>query len=187
MEQATPEARQSAQDRLLAAAAMLFYRDGIAAIVRKAGVARKSLYNNFASKSDLVAAYLRLRHAEWLALHRDRAAGATGPAAQVLAVFDACPDHARRKDERGFRGCRLLNAAGEFPEGDAGRAAVRAHKEEVEAIIARHTAGLMPGDPARAAHPALLLEGATVRAGLEGRGDCLAQARDFAAAMLAAP
>ena len=49
--------------RLLDAAARLFYADGIAAtginaITAEAGVARMSLYNNFASKEELMLAYL---------------------------------------------------------------------------------------------------------------------------------
>ena len=74
MDPITPS-KETAHERLLNAAAVLFYNDGIAAtgidaIVRKAGVAKKSLYNNFASKSDLVAQYLQVRHEEWLALYQ---------------------------------------------------------------------------------------------------------------------
>ncbi|MEQ7735825.1 helix-turn-helix domain-containing protein, partial [Escherichia coli] len=56
---------------LLSAAARLFYANGVAAtgidtITSEAGVAKKSLYNNFSSKAELVAAYLEARHEEWL-------------------------------------------------------------------------------------------------------------------------
>ena len=192
---AIPNRKESAHDRLLSAAAILFYNDGIAAtgidaIVRKAGVAKKSLYNNFASKAELVAEYLQIRHAEWLSLHEARVQRARGPAERVLSVFDAYADHAEQAHERGFRGCGLLNAAAEFPAGDAGRKAVRAHKEEVEAILNRHLAELMPGDAPRAGRLArqlaFLLEGAIVRAGLEGSSACVIQARRMAAAMLRA-
>lgn len=49
------------RERLLAAAAV-FYERGIAAtgidsITKRAGVAKQSLYNHFASKAELVAAY----------------------------------------------------------------------------------------------------------------------------------
>ncbi|MEX6113796.1 TetR/AcrR family transcriptional regulator [Providencia stuartii] len=55
-------------------AGILFYNEGIAAtgidtIAKKAGVAKKSLYNNFSSKAELVTTYIRLRHEEWLALY----------------------------------------------------------------------------------------------------------------------
>ncbi|MBE3638518.1 TetR/AcrR family transcriptional regulator [Mangrovicoccus algicola] len=166
-----------ARDRLLAAAAELFYAHGIAAtgidtITRRAGVAKKSLYNNFASKSDLVAAYVAARHGEWLGLHAARAAEAVTPRARILAVFDAYRDHAEMAYAHGFRGCGLLNAAAELPVGAPGRAAVRAHKAEVEALLAAEFARLLPDDPGRAAALAgqslMLLEGAITLAGLEG-------------------
>lgn len=185
----------SARDRLLDAAAKLFYNDGIAAtgidaIVRKAGVAKKSLYNNFASKADLVAAYLQVRHAEWLALYDRRLAQAATPVERALAVFDAYTDHAEHTYERGFRGCGLLNAAAELQAGDGGRAAVRQHKEAVEALLLAQVTALLPEQPAQAAqvarHLAFLLEGAMARAGLEGRSDCMCQARPIAQALLEA-
>lgn len=183
-----------ARDRLLAAAAARFYADGIAGtgidtITADAGVAKMSLYNNFASKADLVTAYLGARHAEWLDLYRERLAAAGGdPRARVLAVVDAYADHAHLGDVR-FRGCGLLNAAAELPAGDPGRAVVRAHKEEVEAIVAGHLRDLLPDDPARAArlaeHVAFLLEGAMVRAGLEGDDHRLRRVRALVADLLA--
>ncbi|WP_434058812.1 TetR/AcrR family transcriptional regulator, partial [Escherichia coli] len=63
--------RRPARELLLSAAARLFYANGVAAtgidtITSEAGVAKKSLYNNFSSKAELVAAYLEARHEEWL-------------------------------------------------------------------------------------------------------------------------
>ena len=182
-----------ARERLLAAAARRFYADGLAAtgidtITSEAGVAKMSLYNNFSSKADLVHAYLEDRHEEWLGLYRRRLAAAAGPRERVLAVFDAYADHAELPAEHGFRGCGLLNAAAELPAGDAGRAVVRRHKEEVEDLLAGHLVELLPGSPARArataGHLAFVLEGAMVRAGLEGDAARLAQARSIAAGLL---
>lgn len=189
------EDRISARDRLLQAAAVLFYSDGIAgtgidAIVQKAGVAKKSLYNNFTSKAELVAAYLQIRHAEWLSLYDARVQLAQSPAERVLAVFDAYADHAEHAYERGFRGCGLLNAAAELQVGDAGRHAVRTHKEEVESILTRHLAELTPENTQKveqlARHLSFLLEGSMARAGLEGKSACITQARTMAASMLQA-
>ncbi|MDO5706086.1 MAG: TetR/AcrR family transcriptional regulator [Paracoccus sp. (in: a-proteobacteria)] len=187
---ASPE---SARDRLLTAAAALFYNDGINAtgtdaIIRRAGVARQSLYNNFGTKAGLVAAYLTARHQEWLALYQARLAGAVTPQDRVLAVFDAYQDHAEQDYERGFRGCGLLNAAAELGADHPGRAAVRRHKEQVESLIRDPLAELTGADRAAelARHLAFLLEGAITRAGLERRGDCVVQARAMAAAMIGA-
>ncbi|MEV7573622.1 TetR/AcrR family transcriptional regulator [Arthrobacter nitrophenolicus] len=186
--------RRPARQLLLDAAARLFYANGVAGtgidtITSEAGVAKKSLYNNFASKADLVAAYLEARHAEWLELYRSRLETAGNAGGRVLAVFDAYLDHANAAYEHGFRGCGLLNAAAELPAGDAGREAVRRHKEQVEELLAAHALELLPGQKARAAelarHLSFLLEGAMARAGLEGGDARLRDARLIAARMLA--
>ncbi|WP_274910774.1 TetR/AcrR family transcriptional regulator [Streptomyces sp. WZ-12] len=185
--------RGAARERLLAAAARRFYADGVSAtgidtITAEAGVAKMSLYNNFSSKADLVWAYLDERHEEWLGLYRRRLAQASDPRGRVLAVFDAYADHAAFAYEHGFRGCGLLNAAAELPAGDAGRALVRQHKEDVESLLAGHVEELLPGRRAEAhkvaEHLAFLLEGAMARAGLEGAGTRLEHARTMAADLL---
>src|SRR5690349_23596179 len=114
--------RSSAKERLLTAAAELFYNEGVGvtgidAITARAGVAKMSLYNNFSSKAELVKAYVEARHAEWLALYRQRIDGTTTPLERILAVFDSYEDHAAFAYQRGFRGCGLLNAAAELAAG----------------------------------------------------------------------
>ncbi|EFL24893.1 TetR family transcriptional regulator [Streptomyces himastatinicus ATCC 53653] len=192
-EETRPVRRPAARERLLAAAARRFYADGVAAtgidtITTEAGVAKKSLYNNFSSKADLVRAYLEARHEEWRCLYRARLEQAQDPRGGVLAVFDAYADHAAFAYERGFRGCGLLNAAAELPTGDEGRAVVRRHKEEVEALLTGHLEELLPERPDRARttaeHLAFLLEGAMARAGLEGEDTRLRHARAMAADLL---
>lgn len=181
--------RGSARGLILDAAARGFYADGVAAtgidtITAEAGVAKMSLYNNFGSKADLIAAYLQARHEEWLGLYQRRLATARGPREAVLAVFAAYADHAELAYEHGFRGCGLLNAAAELPTGHEGRAVVRRHKEEVESLLVAHLGEVLPGEEERAAslaeHLAFLLEGAIVRAGLEGDGARMRRARDLA-------
>jgi AcrR family transcriptional regulator len=191
---AAPAGRRGrARQQLLEAAARRFYADGVAAtgidtITAEAGVAKMSLYNNFASKADLVRAYLEARHEEWLGLYRRRLERAHGPREGVLAVFDAYADHAEQAYEHGFRGCGLLNAAAELPAGDPGRAVVRAHKEEVEDLMAGHLNELLRSRPAEAGalaeHLSFLLEGAVARAGLEGDSTRLHHARQLASALL---
>src|SRR5690349_24726587 len=88
-----------ARKRILEAASRRFYVEGIAAtgigaVTADAGVAKMSLYNNFASKSALVTASLEARHAEWIALYARRATRAADPITRVLAVFDAYADQA---------------------------------------------------------------------------------------------
>ncbi|MDQ1053555.1 AcrR family transcriptional regulator [Arthrobacter sp. SORGH_AS 212] len=199
----TLPARTPARQLLLEAAARLFYAQGVGAtgidtITTEAGVAKKSLYNNFASKAELVAAYLEARHEEWLDLYRARVAIAATPGERVLAVFDAYLDHANFSYEHGFRGCGLLNAAAELPVGHPGRLAVRQHKQEVEHLLATHLADLLAGLPGTAGSPdaaeraaglaqhlSFLLEGAMARAGLEGDDANLRDAKRIAQQILA--
>lgn len=181
--------RGSARQRLLAAAAECFYAHGvngtgIDTITAAAGVAKMSLYNNFASKDDLVLAYLQARHEEWLGLYRRRLAAATDARGRIAAVFDAYIDHAESAYTHGFRGCGLLNAAAELPAGARGRRVVRQHKEDVAALLASHVSELggLPADrvASLADQLAFLLEGAMVRAGLAGDSQLLHHARDLA-------
>jgi AcrR family transcriptional regulator len=191
---APKERRRPARDKLLEAASKRFYAHGLAAtgidaVTADAGVARKSLYNNFSSKSELVVAYLHARHEEWLGLYRSRLAEAAGPLDRLLAVFDAYTDHALFEYETGFRGCGLLNAAAELPIGDPGREIVRTHKEEVQSLLERHLNELAPGqtkaNATMAEQLAFLLEGAMARAGLEGSDRCLRDARQMALSLVA--
>lgn len=182
-------ARGSARARLLAAAAECFYDHGvngtgIDTITAAAGVAKMSLYNNFAGKDDLLLAYLQARHEEWLGLYRRRLADATDARGRVAAVVDAYADHAELAYRNGFRGCGLLNAAAELPAGAPGRQLVRRHKEDVEGLLATHLAALETLPPERVADLAeelsFLLEGAMARAGLEGDSRRLHRARELA-------
>jgi AcrR family transcriptional regulator len=187
--QAVTGSRSSARQRLLAAAAECFYAygvngTGIDTITATAGVAKMSLYNNFASKDDLVQASLQARHEEWLELCRRRLATATDARGRIGAVFDAYIDHAESAYAHGFRGCGLLNAAAELPAGAPGRQVVRQHKEEVAELLAAQVSELTGWPAARVAsladQLAFLLEGAMVRAGLEGNSRLLHHARDLA-------
>ncbi|WP_043971614.1 MULTISPECIES: TetR/AcrR family transcriptional regulator [Acinetobacter] len=170
---------KSAKQKILDAAATLFYNDGISntginSITEKANVAKMSLYNNFATKSDLITCYIEARHQEWLDLYEKRKVQIQTPIEGILAVFDAYQDHAEFAYEKGFRGCGLLNAAAEFPAHSPERLAVKQHKDEIEAILAGHLQQLSI-TPQRVKELALLLsfilEGSIARAGLESASD----------------
>lgn len=185
--------RTPAKERLLNAAAELFYREGVGAtgidaITAHAGVAKMSLYNNFSSKADLVHAYMERRLAEWRDAYRERLKQATTPQKRILAIFDSYVDHAALAYEWGFRGCGLLNAAAELPVGDPGRATVALQKEEVERLFKEHLLALQPAGGASidetAQHLSFLLEGAMSRAGLEGHDARLKTARKIAVSIL---
>lgn len=179
----------AARDQLLEAAAQLFYTRGISAtgidtITAEAGVAKMSLYNNFASKDELVQAYLEQREQEWMRLYEDRVRHAETPVQRVLAVFEAYLDHAETAYEHGFRGCGLLNAAAELPGDAPGRRIVRKHKERVEALMREHLQEVTTDVEVWAEHLSFLLEGAVSRAGLEANPNRLLHARQLASKLL---
>jgi len=81
---------------------------GINTVTAKADVARMTLYNNFASKDDLILAVFE-KEAE---LRREAIqatqASLDGPVERVLALFVVALDLAAQK---GFRGCAFINLA----------------------------------------------------------------------------
>ncbi|TPP11219.1 TetR/AcrR family transcriptional regulator [Rhizobium glycinendophyticum] len=186
-------ARESVRTRLLTAAAELFYAQGVGAtgidtITARAGVAKMSLYNNFASKADLVQAYLQNRLDEWQQQLTEALASASTPEERVLAVFDSYVGYAGLAYEWGFRGCGLLNAAAELSVGDPARAIVAFQKRKVERLFSEALEELAPQNPERvedaAAHLSFVLEGAMARAGLDGDDTCLKTARRIAVSLL---
>lgn len=151
--------RSSADTRehVLGVAHELFYWHGIRAtgvdrVAARAGVAPTTLYRLFASKDDLITAYLgradRL-YREWF----DAAAvGGADPRAQVLAVFDAL---AEQVQPGRCRGCPFLMALAEFPDPahPAHRAAVTMKR------WVRDRLGQLAGSELLADQLSLLMEG----------------------------
>jgi len=108
-----------ARDKIFEVAADLFYREGIRAvgvetIVKRAGVTKISLYRSFASKDDLVVAYLNDRSAEFLR-HWDEAFDRYrgDPHAQLRAIMTYISE---RTTQEGYRGCPFINFCAEFPD-----------------------------------------------------------------------
>jgi AcrR family transcriptional regulator len=111
----TPD-KASARDRLLAAAAELFYEEGINTVgidrvIEHAGVAKASLYNTFGSKDELIRAYLAARHEARKERIEQRLAGIASAREKILAVFDDQREVAMKK---GFRGCAFIRASAEL-------------------------------------------------------------------------
>jgi AcrR family transcriptional regulator len=145
--------RGSARERLLAAAAELTYAHGIAAtgvdaIAREAGVTKRTLYQHFGSKADLVAASLTWRDGPYIdSLRRAARAGAerdgTPP---IVALFDVVH---QVLEGPACRGCAFLNASLELD--DAAHPAVAAalgHLAARRALIAElvQASGVEPDD-----------------------------------------
>jgi AcrR family transcriptional regulator len=165
-------AERSARERILDTASELFYRDGyhavgIDTIIAASGVAKMTLYRHFASKDELIAAYLERSNAEFMAWLEEAASAVDEPRAKLLAAFDAI---GKLATSARCLGCTFQGAASEFPELDhPGHRVALDHKRAVIdrfAGLARE-AGLR--DPDRlAAQLLLLMDGAWVAARMFG-------------------
>ena len=176
--------RRPGAERLLKAASELFYREGIRAvgvdtISERAGVSKRTLYNRFGGKDELVAEYLRRRDEQWRAYLREETGRAVGPEEKLLAVFGAYGEWLVGDD---FRGCAFANAVAEIPDPDhPARVVARRHKEGVRdhlAALARNAGFDEPDDLAD--RLLLLLEGATATAAMRRSGEPLDVARSMA-------
>jgi AcrR family transcriptional regulator len=177
-----------AGDKVFAVAADLFYRKGIHAvgveeIVRTAGVAKISLYRNFASKDDLVVAYLEDRSNVFLrdwddAFDRYR----DDPRAQLRAIMSYV---AERSTKDGYRGCPFINFCAEFPDAShPGRGVAQATMRALRERFRRIADALHVPEPQQLADGLLLLlEGAygisqTLGGGRDGAGHSIVWASE---------
>src|SRR5436189_4597484 len=101
--------KPSMKERILETADRLFYLQGIRAIgvdtiAAEAGISKRTLYNHFPSKDELISAYLERRFTR--APPSDQP-----PVEQILATFDRLE---RGFASKGFRGCPFVNAVAEL-------------------------------------------------------------------------
>jgi len=97
------------KERILETADRLFYLRGIRAvgvdtISAEIGISKRTLYNHFPSKDELIAAYLARRF-------KQVPASDSPPAEQILGTFDSLERRFARTD---FRGCPFVNAVAEL-------------------------------------------------------------------------
>jgi len=156
------------RQRLLDAAADLFYRQGIGAVgvdlvSKTAGVSKRTLYQQFGSKDRLIA--------ESLDAHGDAVLGMYIPAEdpgesarqQILDVFDAL---GRWTAAETFRGCPFVNTATELADpAHPARLIARDYKLRLRDYFARQAERGQADDPQRVADElTVVFDGAIVQA-----------------------
>jgi AcrR family transcriptional regulator len=120
-----PHEKLTMNERILETADRLFYLRGIRAvgvdtIAAEIGISKRTLYNHFPSKDELIAAYLERRFTRAPASDKP-------PAEQILGTFDRLE---RGFASKGFRGCPFVNAVAELgPEDQSVRKIAVAFKE----------------------------------------------------------
>lgn len=127
----------SMREHILETAAGLFYREGLRSvgvdrIIADAGIAKATLYRHFATKEQLIVAYLKSRHditlaAMSAAIHK----AGTDPVQRVCALYDWLYTRANAE----FRGCAFLLAVAEHGDAEAVREVVREHKDAVRLMF----------------------------------------------------
>ncbi|MEW1928538.1 helix-turn-helix domain-containing protein [Streptomyces sp. NPDC088360] len=179
----TPGAR-----RALDAASALFYDRGIHAvgvdlIAAEAGVTKKTLYDRFGSKEQIVVEYLAARDERWQAFLAPYVEAATTPRARILAVFDASRDWAGANSAKG---CSMVNAHAEISDpAHPAYQVITGQKAWMLALFTGLARDIAPRRAAKLGRTLMLLhEGALVAHGLRIFPDAIDRARDDAAALL---
>jgi AcrR family transcriptional regulator len=183
-------ARVTARDRILESAYELFSQHGIRAvgidrIVAESGVAKMSLYRNFASKQELVLAFLELREQRWTREWLEAAIDGSGELAgreRVLGLFDLFDEWFHRPD---FDGCSFINAMLEFREpADPIHQEAARQADVVKDIITRHLADAGAPDPERLAYKLQTLMMGSIVSAFRGDLEAARRAREVAELLL---
>lgn len=156
--------KTSTRQQLLDTAAELFYREGFRAtgvdtLAAASGVGKMTLYRHFATKDDLIVAYLERSNQHFWVWFENATATAGGPRAQLVAFFRALEALASQPL---CYGCPFLNVAVDFPDlGHPGHQIALAHKQAVQARFRALAEATGHPDPALLAdHLLLLMDGA---------------------------
>ncbi|MER5227748.1 TetR/AcrR family transcriptional regulator [Streptomyces flaveus] len=166
----TTKAKPSPRERLLEAAATLTYRDGVGigveALCKAAGVSKRSMYQLFESKDELLAASLKERAAGFVAGLLPPADDGRSPRERILHVFERVESQAGVPE---FRGCRYLAVQIELKDQThpASRVAYQI-KADLTAFFRAEAEQGGASDPDLLARQLILVfDGANARAGIQ--------------------
>jgi AcrR family transcriptional regulator len=165
--------RPSPRERLLKAADELFYaegvhRVGIDRVIKRAGVARASLYSAFGSKDELIRAYLEHRMEISKAMLQAAVDAHADPRERLLSVFGV---QAAVFARPGYQGCPFNRATAEAQPGSAAYEVPRAYRRWLRNFFLELSAAAGAPDPGLLASQIhLLYDGAMAAASLDGDG-----------------
>lgn len=191
MAKSAPKPSSVKRDHLVDTALALFteggyHAVGIDTVLARAGVAKMTLYNHFASKEDLIVAVLA-RKAEQSAQGIEKVLAEAGddPQAKVLALFDWLEAWFRSPD---FRGCIYVKAAGEYPKKkDKPHQAAQAFKQARQDLFIELSRRMKAKDPETLGRQlAVLMEGSIVLAFIQARPEVARDAKAAAETLIAA-
>ena len=152
---------------------------GIDELIERAGVAKATLYRHFASKDDLVIAFLKVREERWTldwVEAETRRRGST-PEEQLLAIFELFDEWFHRDD---FEACSFINVLLEMGRAHpAGMASVE-HLANIRTVVRRLAEEAALRDPDSFAHSWHILMKGSIVAATEGDAEAAQRARSMA-------
>lgn len=182
--------RPSARDRILAAASVLFYQEGVQnvgidRIIAESKVAKMSLYNHFKSKDALIAAWLQEQDKNWLIWFQaavDRLAST--PDDRLLAIFDTLQEWFEQSN---FRGCAFINSIVELVDpAHPGYQVSLEHQQAIfDYILKLVNAADLSNPEGLTQQLVILVNGATVVALMQRSSESAMRAKEAAAALIA--
>ncbi|MEU8224365.1 TetR/AcrR family transcriptional regulator [Kribbella sp. NPDC048915] len=155
------------RERLLDAAGDLFYRDGVSigvdALCKAAGVSKKSMYQLFRSKDELIAESLASRGPAYQAVLEPRPDDDRSPRERILAVFE---NQDAMVAEGNYLGCPLVSTAVELKNPEhPGSVVARHFKQQLTDFFHRELVKAAAEDPATlAVQLTMIFDGASARA-----------------------
>lgn len=180
--------QRAARERILESAYELFLhrgvRDvGINEVIARAGVTKATLYHHFASKDELVMAFLELREQRWTHAWLDDGARQrrVTPEARLLGIFDLFDEWFRRDE---FEACSFINVLLEMRASHpTGQASIR-HLDNIREVVRRLAVEANLRDPAAFARSFDLLMKGSIVSAVEGDVGAARRAKTMARALM---
>ena len=181
---------EETRQQIIDAAYTLFYRSGflrtgVDAIADAAGITKRTLYQYFESKDDLIGVVLEHQHHMALERIRQWADCITGkPDQMVMTLFEKLAQWA---DEAEWHGSGFTRAAVEFVDlpGHPARKAARRHKRDVETYLVEKFAAQDLDDAERLVREVMLLvEGCQALALIHDNSEYIDAARHAALTLI---
>ncbi|MDT7597155.1 MAG: hypothetical protein QOJ06_2701 [Pseudonocardiales bacterium] len=180
---------ESGRERVMRAAYDLFSRQGtrtvgVDAVISEAGVAKMTLYRNFASKDDLILAFLERRETLWTVgwVRAESQRRGDTPVQRLLAIFDIFGEWFARPD---FEGCSFITTLLEVTNRDSAvRQASVLHLANIRGYLCELAAEAGVADPDAFARQWHILMKGSIIAGAEGDTEAAARARELGILLL---
>jgi len=157
---------------------------GVDAVIGEAGVAKMTLYRNFASKDDLILAFLERRETQWTHgwVRAESQRRGNTPAQRLLAIFELFGEWFARPD---FEGCSFVTTLLEVTNRDSAvRQACVKHLANIRSYLCELATEAGATDPDAFARQWHILMKGSIVAAAEGDSHAAARARELGLLLL---